>query len=443
MNMNTMQQAHFAAFKAKCLGVGGPVYEKREEPDNAVAMTQLAKALESIADGFEQFKSSVDSRIDRVETRVARPGAFTGTRDIQPASGEPILIDAETGKRLLTLKAGDNVREKFREAGRTDVIDHNDGGLTLCDWLRAVAGQKSTPLAQKAMSVGTDASGGYMVPTVLLPGVLEALVAQSSLMQAGARMVSVEIDAGGGAKSYVMAAVDTVPTAAWRAEAGPVTESDPAFRTVTATPRSLAFLFKVSRELLADAFNLDSVLAVVIAQAMAKEMDRAGLLGSGTAPEPRGIGNVSGIQTVGNGAAGTALATIKYANLMSAIQAILQANGPMPNAAIMAPRTLVGFGNLVDSTGQPLQRPDLLRDMRMIATSQIPINQTVGASTDCSSMFVGNFARTRFVLREAVSIQKLNELFAGNGQVGFMCHVRADFVVEYPTTMALVTGIRP
>lgn len=443
MNTNTMHQDHFAAFKAKCQGAGGPVYEKRAATDNDVDMSQLANTLGSIADGFEQFKSNIDSRIDRIETKLVRPGAFTGTGDSQPEPGEPILIDAESGKRLLTLKAGDNVREKFRQAGRTEVLDHSDGGLTLCDWLRAVAGQKSTPLAQKAMSVGTDTSGGYMVPTALLPGVLEALVAQSSLMQAGAQMVSVEIDSGGGAKSYVMAAVDTVPTAAWRSEGGSVAESDPAFRPVTATPRSLAFYFKVSRELLADAFNLDSVLAVVIAQAMARELDRAGLLGSGTAPEPRGIGNVAGIQTVGNGAAGTALATIKYSNLMSATQAILQANGPMPNAAIMAPRTLVGFGSLADSTGQPLQRPDLLRDMKMIATSQIPINQTVGASTDCSSMFVGNFARARFVLREAVSIQKLNELFAGNGQVGFVCHVRADFVVEYPTTMALVTGIRP
>lgn len=441
MKTPTMQN-DFAEFKAKLHTVSDPAFEKKSSDDGG-DMAKLAKAMESIADAFDTFKSDMDSRIAQVETKMSRPGAFTGTPGSQPKNGEPVLIDVETGKRLLTLKAGDNVREKFREAGRTDVLDHNDDGLTLADWLRAVAGQKSTPLAQKAMSVGTDTSGGYMVPTALLPGVLEALVAESSLMQAGAQMVSVEHDAGGGAKSYVMAAVDTIPTAAWRAEAGSVAESDPAFRTVTATPRSLAFYFKVSRELLADAFNLNSALANVIAQAMAKEMDRAGLLGSGSPPEPRGIANVSGIQSVGNGTAGTSLATIKYSNLMSAVQAILQANGPMPNAAIMAPRTLVGLGNLADSTGQPLQRPDLLRDMRMIATSQIPVNQTVGASTDCSSMFIGSFARTRFVLREAVSIQKLNELFAGTGQVGFMCHVRADFVLEYPSTVALVTGIRP
>jgi hypothetical protein len=27
--------------------------------------------------------------------------------------------------------------------------------------------------------------------------------------------------------------------------------------------------------------------------------------------------------------------------------------------------------------------------------------------------------------------------------VGFLCHARVDFIVEYPATLALITGIRP
>lgn len=403
-----------------------------------------AAMLDQIRIAFEEHRRTQEARLDQLETKVSRPGAFSNAAPA-PGAGEPLLLDTKTGKPMLTIRAGDDIREKFRQAGRIDDLA-GDGfsgeQLTLSDFLRAVAGQRSTPMAMKALAVGTDASGGHLVPTMLLPGVLSALVAESSLLQAGATLVMPD-QMQDGAKSYVMACVDTIPTAAWRNEGAAVAESDPAFRTVTATPRSLAFYFKVSRELLADAFNLETVLATVIAQAMAKEFDRAALLGTGTAPEPRGIANTAGIQTVGNGANGASLATVRYANLMSAAQAILQANGPLPNAAVMAPRTLVGFGSLADTTNQPLQKPDMLRSLRLLATSQIPVNQTVGASTDCSSLFIGDFSRTRFVVRESVSIQRGNELFAATGQVGFICHVRADFVVEYPTCMALVTGIRP
>jgi Phage capsid family len=98
----------------------------------------------------------------------------------------------------------------------------------------------------------------------------------------------------------------------------------------------------------------------------------------------------------------------------------------------MAPRTQVGFASLADTTNQPLQRPDIVRDMQMYSTSQLPINLTVGTSTDCSDVFVGNFDRVVFVMREAVSIQRLNELFATTGQVGFIAHVRADVIVTQP-----------
>ena len=83
-------------------------------------------------------------------------------------------------------------------------------------------------------------------------------------------------------------------------------------------------------------------LMQAIAQSFAKELDRVGLRGTGTAPEPRGLLNLSGIQSVTNGAAGTVLAS--YANLFTGTQALLEANAPMPTAAIMSPRSLIKLG---------------------------------------------------------------------------------------------------
>ena len=152
-----------------------------------------------------------------------------------------------------------------------------------------------------------------------------------------------------GAKKATTAVVDTVPTASWRQERGAVAESDPAFRAVVATPQSLAFYFRVSRELLADGQGIEAALQEAIAQAFAKALDYAGLRGSGVAPEPLGIKGTAGVHTITNGANGTALAG--YGNFMSAAEALLTANAPMPTAAIMAPRSLIKLAGLVDSTG--------------------------------------------------------------------------------------------
>jgi HK97 family phage major capsid protein len=243
-----------------------------------------------------------------------------------------------------------------------------------------------------------------------------------------------------GAKTYTTAAVNAIPTAAWRLEAGTLATSDPTFRAVVATPKSLAFTFKISRELLADGQGIEQALNLAVAQAFAKELDRAGLRGTGTNPEPRGILNTVGIQAVTNGAAGASLTS--YANLFSAVSAILGADAPMPSAAIMSPRSLVKLGGLISTTNEPLDVPTMLQPLKLIATSQVPNNLTVTTSTDCSEIYVGDFSKMYFAMREAVSIQLLREAYASTGEIGFACHVRADVVLTYPAAFAVVTGVR-
>ncbi len=312
----------------------------------------------------------------------------------------------------------------------------NEAPFDLADYLRGVANLRASPGVQNALAIGTDTSGGYAVPGVLMPGILSAMVPASSLLRAGAGIIPLEE----GAKTYTTVAVDSIPTAAWRAEAGALATSDPSFRAVVATPRSLSFSFKVSRELLADAVGIADALNRTIAQAFAKELDRVGLRGSGTAPQPRGIANTSGIQSVTNSTNGLSLDG--FQNFMSAIQLLMAADAPSPTAAIMSPRSLVKLNGLKDTTGQPLNMPRILETLPMIQTSQIPDDLVVGTSTDCTEIYVSDFSKMYFAMRENVSIQMLNELYAGTGEIGFACHVRADVVLTYPAAFALITGVR-
>jgi HK97 family phage major capsid protein len=316
---------------------------------------------------------------------------------------------------------------------------HGGQPVTMSDFLRGIAGQKMTEGVRNALSVGTDSSGGYAVPTELFPHILQALVPASSLLQAGAGIVDVTQTP---AKQFNTAAIATIPAAAWRSENGAVAESDPTFRNVPAVPQSLSFLIKVSRELLADAVNLEAALLTAIAQAFAKEIDRVGLRGAGSAPEPLGLLNTSGIQAVANGANGASIATTAYANFVSAIQALLAADAPKPSAFIMAPRSLTTLGGLLDSQNNARRVPPIVADVPFLSTSQIPINLTVGTSSDCSEIYTGDFTKMVYVMRERPSIMLAKELFAANGQLAFICHARLDVAVMYPAAFAVITGVR-
>lgn len=308
--------------------------------------------------------------------------------------------------------------------------------IALDDFLRGVAGMSTSKEVKAALSVGTDSAGGYAVPGTVMPGILEALVPASSVLSAGAGIVPLDT----GAKTFTTAAVDTIPKAAWRLESGNVANSDPTFRGVIAAPKSLAFLFKVSRELLADAPNLSEALNIAIAQAFAVELDRTALLGSGVAPEPKGLANTAGIINIGNGENGAALAG--YGNFFAGIQGILQANAPHPTAAIMSPRSLVKLGSLTDQTGQPLRKPEMVEKLNLLSTTAIPDDLEVGTSEDCSEIYLGDFTKMNFMMREQVSIQVAKELYAGTGEIGFICHVRADIAVLYPKAFARITGVK-
>ena len=381
----------------------------RAEADVAGLIPQLATA-------FTDFKAAQNDRVTAIENELGNI--------------ETRRIGAEMNGTSTAPKS------KFlaHYAAKPD-FQANSEPIGMQSFLAGIAGLKSNGAVQAALAGGVDSTGGFAIPSRLAPAILDSMTASSTCLQAGAGITLID-----GSKSYTTAAVDGIPSAAWRLEAGNVAESDPSFRGVVATPKSLAFYFKISRELLADGQDLDRALQTLIAQSFALALDKAGLRGSGANPEPRGLLNTAGVNAITSGAAGAALAG--YSKFFEGAGAILGADHAMPTAAIMNPRSLVKLGGLADTTGQPLRVPGMLENMALLSTSQIPVNLTVGASTDCSEIYLGNFADMQFIMRETVSVQLLRESFALTGQLAFVGHVRADVVVSRPKSFAIVTGVR-
>jgi HK97 family phage major capsid protein len=398
----------------------------QERTDSITLLGQWVGALQEAIDALEQLEGA--EPVNENSTRAKRSKATWTTRD-----GRPVV--ALTAATMRDREATRSALSAF--GGRFEARSEDDD-VTAADFLRAVAGMQSSEPAKRALASGTGAGGGFTVPGTVLADILAALAPASTLISAGAQtLVLDELS-----NSFRWAAVNTLPTPAWRNEGAAVAESDPVFRNVDFTPRSLSVLFRVSRELLMDSPVLQDAIPRIIGQAMAVELDRVGLRGTGTAPQPRGILNTSGIQSVTNGANGASLGTTAYANLISAMQAIRTANGPMPTAAIMAPRSLATLAGLLDTTNQPRQVPPLLSGWQMLDTSQIPINLTVGTGTDCSEIYVADFRTVAFGVRHNVQVQQLNERYAETGEIGFVAHMRVDFACLYPAAVGVVTGVR-
>jgi HK97 family phage major capsid protein len=316
----------------------------------------------------------------------------------------------------------------------------NSEPVGLRDFLKAVCGMKASAAATKSLSVGIDTAGGFLVPTDTAGRLMAAMVPASTVLQAGCGVLPVPA-----AKLLSTAVVNAIPTPAWRNEGGLIAESPPTFRSVVTTPRSLAFRFSVTRELLMDAPQMDQKLNDVIGQAMAKAWDYTALRGSGTAPEPRGIRNTTGVHVRGKGDNGGAGPT--WDDLISAYADILSADCPPPKAVIMSPRSWKRLFGATDLQGQPLQAPDALRGLRFLVTSQLPENLTTGTSTDTSEVIMGDFACCDFMMREGatdgglVTVQ-MTDNDANTGRVTFIAHLRGDFTVWYPQAFAVITGVR-
>jgi HK97 family phage major capsid protein len=418
---------HHAAFQARA--AIHPGYEKRED----VTIKDVADSLDKIATAFEEFKAKTGRRVEAMETRLSRPGAFTENQ--QREADTESIFDAPDA---LVMRAGDDFERRYaiKQSSGNGMPEQR---MTIGEFFRGVANIRTTESVKASLAVGTDTAGGFAVPNVLMSGIMQAMVPASALMQAGAAIVDYSGPDKIG-KSFRTAVVDTLPTAAWRNELGGVAESAPTFRAVDANPKSLAFVVRVSRELLADATNMDQALYTAIGQAFALEMDRAGLRGTGTAPEIRGINNTVGINVVNQGTNGAAIAN--YSPILAGMLEVRKNSGPMPTACITSPNAIFKFAGLLDTTNQPLQIPEQAKKLSWYDTAQIPVNLAVGSSSDCTEIYLGDFRTMYYLMRENVSIQLLRESYASTGEIGFLCHARLDLTIPYPKAFTVVRGSR-
>ncbi|MFF0501621.1 phage major capsid protein [Nocardia aobensis] len=333
-----------------------------------------------------------------------------------------------TREQNLTDWSRDNGYTDEFAAGEKPNFDRYIRGISTGDWSGA-------PL-ERVLAEGTNSAGGWAVPSPVADQVLDLARNAARVIQAGALTIPMTSQT-----LRIPTLVDEgVPS--WRNENAPVPEADLTFGALTLTARSLTRLVRISRELLEDASPaVSDIIARSFAAQLALEIDRVALRGSGTAPEPRGVLNTTGVTVTAHGTNGTSVnsAGMGYDFLLDAVNVVRSANFE-PTAIIAAPRALTSLGKLKDTQGNYLTAPSL---PLILPTKQVPINLTVGTSTDTSEIYTGQWNQLAIGLRTSFTLEVLRERYADNYQVAFLASLRADVGVLHPAAFTVDTGVRP
>ena len=279
--------------------------------DKAVAEKRALKDFEELAfDSCQRLYDLGEHSINLSEINRSSNGNNANNAHLTPgifAKGEPA---------------------KFRNSAHGNDL----GGVTIGGAMRAMATGIKTPEISNALSEGTNSAGGFSVPDILMAPFIDLMRNESVCFQAGAQTLALESDISS------MCRIATDPTATWRVENDAIAVSDPTFESVIFAPKSLAVIVKVSRELLMDSVNIEEMLQTSLSGAIALEMDRVALNGTGSNPQPTGITVAANVNSVSMGANGAAMTN--YSNLLAALQLQEEANAARPTAMVMAPRSL-------------------------------------------------------------------------------------------------------
>lgn len=307
--------------------------------------------------------------------------------------------------------------------------------ITPGDYIRARISGPKTDLEKRAINTGTDSEGGFYVPEVLMAKIMDNVRAKSHVLSSGAQTILLD------AKNQSMAKIVGDPTAAWVAENGDITASDPTFASVDWTAKKLVARVDASGEWLQDAVNAGRALQLTLEGSLAGELDRAALIGSGTGEEPEGIFSYSNVNTYSMGTNGAAITS--YDSFLEAIKLMYDDNSETPNTAIMAPRTWLTLNKFKDSTNQPLQLPPAIRDMAFKQTSKIPVNQTQGSASTASCIFLGGFENLYLGLRMQLEIIRVPLLMATKYQMSYLAVMRGDWQPLREQAFGVIKGIIP
>ena len=272
--------------------------------------------------------------------------------------------------------------------------------------------------------------GGYLVPDEYERTLVEALEEENIFRQ----LAKVIQTSSGDRKIPVVASKGT---ASWIDEEGAYTESDDSFAQVSIGAYKLGTMIKVSEELLNDSvFDLESYISREFARRIGAKEEEAFFTGDGSG-KPLGILAASGGAETGiTAASATAITADELIDLFYSLKSPYRRNAVW----VLNDSTIKAVRKLKDGSGQYLWQPSLTAGTpdtilgRPVRTSAYMPAIAASAKT----IAFGDFSYYWIADRQGRSFKRLNELYAANGQVGFLASQRVDGKMILPEAVKVL-----
>lgn len=386
MTINELREARNKAWQ------GAKAFVESKRDKDGLLSAEDAAAYADMEKKIKDYSAEI-GRMEQMEAMENELNKPVNT----PIVAKPMTADSKTKPK--TGRASDEYREGMLKA------------------LRSNFKQVSNILQE-----GVDADGGYLVPEEYDHRLIDVLTEENIMCSLG------HIITTSGEHKINIAA--TKPAAAWIEEGGALTFGDATFSQILLDAHKLHVAIKVTEELLYDnAFGLENYIITQFGKALANAEEDAFLNGDGSG-KPTGLFAATGGGTV----AGTLSTAIKSDDMLDLVYALKRPY--RKNASfIMNDKTLAQLRKLKDNNGayiwQPSYQagePDKVLGYAVHTSAYAPENAI--AFGDYSYYNIGD--------RGTRSFKQLNELFAGNGMIGYVAKERVDGKLILPEAVQIL-----
>ena len=387
----------------------------QEKIDKRVGLIAQARALLDTADKEKRDLSAEEStQYDTIMAEADKlEGEVTRELDLQKRSAIQFSLPGATSpdSRTPFTLPGQDTRSK-----KTRPQDSEEYRTSFDNMVRRSVGQMSSD-ELRALSVGSDPDGGFLVPMEYEKSLMNFLL-DITIMRKLCRTLTLTSD-----KSFPM--VDSHGSAQWVDETGTYTDSDEKFKTFSVSSHKEGTVIKVSEELLKDSFiDLSGYISQEFARRFAVLEEAAFLNGNGV-KKPLGVTKVAtvGYQT-------TSSATALTGDDLIELEHSLKPQYRSKATFVMTDGTVKALRKLKNSQGDYIWQAGLLAGApNTLLTHPLAICETgnmpeVGAAA--TPILFGDFNYYWIIDRAGFYMQRLVELYALNGQVGFKGYKRVD-----------------
>lgn len=349
----------------------------------------------------DALKAQVEraERLEQMEASLNLAPTPSALGSVAALSSNPVLAQADKAMRA---RSGDAYAQAFWAGIRNTP-----------DMLSAEASQ-ALKIANSLHVTAPGDKGGYLVPLEFETTLIRAaenfnIMRQlATVMSSGVdRQIPMETDAG---------------VATWLGEEEAYTESDATFNKVNMGSHKLGRIIKVSEELLQDAFfDISAYVADAFGRTFGRAEEAAFVNGDGTG-KPKGL-----VPSVTTGVTAADDVTIAADDLIELFHSLRRPYRPTATW-LMSDASVKAIRKLKDNDGQYLWQPGLTAgapDTLLGRPVQVSDYMDNVAASKVPVVF-GDLKYYRILDRKGITMQRLNELYAANGQVGFRMYERTE-----------------